>query len=104
MLPLFLVDDADEMLNFCDHAANRRRVLQLGDPADLVEFQADQRLALRMVAADRAAGLLDPDRLCGLGHRRNSVTRGKAGPVYSATASASQPTRRDCTVNTFMFR
>src|SRR6478735_4572885 len=42
---LFLVDDADEMLNLRDHAANRRGVLQLGNPADLVEFQADQRLA-----------------------------------------------------------
>src|SRR5258708_10078999 len=74
MLPLFLVDDADEMLNFCDHAANCRRVLQLGDPADLVEFQADQRRALRMVAADRAAGLLDLDHLCGLRHRHKLQT------------------------------
>src|SRR6202049_912367 len=66
---LFLVDDADEMLNLRDHAANRRRVLQLGDPADLVELEADQRRPLRVVAADRAAGLLDLDHLCGLGHR-----------------------------------
>src|SRR5947199_9447139 len=66
---LFLIHDADEVLNLGDHAAHRRRVLQLGNPADLVEFQADQRRALRMVAADRAAGLLDRDRLCGLGHR-----------------------------------
>src|ERR1700737_4288931 len=72
---LFLVDDADEMLNLRDHAANFRRILQLGDPADLVELEADQRRALRVVAADRAAGLLDLDRLCGLGHRHNSVTR-----------------------------
>src|ERR1700737_2349158 len=74
---LFLVDDADEVLNLGDHAANSRRVLQLGDPADLVELEADQRLTLRVVAADRAAGLLDLDHLCGLGHRHNSEKRGK---------------------------
>src|SRR5258707_14522407 len=67
--PLFLVDNADEVLNLGDHAANRRGVLQLGDAADLVEFQADQRRTLRVMAADRAAGLLDLDRFCGLGHR-----------------------------------
>src|ERR1700760_2523922 len=75
-LVLLLVDDADEMLNLGDHAANRRGVLQLADATDLVELQADQRRALRHVAADRAAGLLDLDRLCGLGHRLNSETRG----------------------------
>src|SRR5882757_3190073 len=69
---LFLVDDADEMLNLGDHAANRRRVLQFGHTTDLVELEADQRRALRVMAADCAAGLLDLDRLCGLGHRLNS--------------------------------
>src|SRR6201986_2396144 len=58
-LSLFLVDDADEMLNLCDHAANCRGVLQLGGAADLVELEADQRLALRVMAADCAADLLD---------------------------------------------
>src|SRR5438477_5278876 len=72
---LFLADDADEMLNLCDHAANRRRILKFGDPADLVELQPDQRRTLRVMAADRAAGLLDLDRLCGLGHRLNSEKR-----------------------------
>src|SRR6266702_2514166 len=97
MLPtLFFVDDADEMLNLCDHAADRRRVLQLGDPADLVELQSDQRRTLRVVAADRAAGLLDLDRLCGLGHRLQLRKAREARVVYSATASASPPTRRDC--------
>src|SRR5947209_10977362 len=96
---LFLIHDADEVLNLGDHAAHRRRVLQLGNPADLVEFQADQRRALRVVAADRAAGLLDLDRLCGLGHRRNS-----RNAIYSATTSASPPTRRDCSVDTLMLR
>src|SRR5471030_2998912 len=81
--PLFLVDDADEMLNLGDHAANCRGVLQLGDPADLVELEADQRRTLRVMAADRAAGLLDLDHLCGLGHRHNSEKREKARLVYS---------------------
>src|ERR1700760_1038252 len=34
---LLLVHDADEMVNFFDHATHGRRVRQLGDPADLVE-------------------------------------------------------------------
>src|SRR5258707_14969141 len=115
---LFLVDDADEMLNLCDHAANCRRVPQFGDPADLVELEADQRRALRVVAADRAAGLLDLDHLCGLGHRRNSsaplvgtIFSENRYPLfrimpcnYSATTSASPPTRRDCSVDTLMLR
>src|ERR671929_1843969 len=85
MLPsdLLLADDADEMLNLGDHAANFRRIRKFGNPADLVELEADQRRTLRAVAADRAAGLLDLDRLCGLGHRLNSKKRfGSAG--YSA--------------------
>src|SRR4030095_11549928 len=77
----FLVDDADEMLNLGDHAANCRRVLQLGDTTDLVELEADQRRTLRVMAADCAAGLLDLDRLCGLGHRLNSKERLKFAPV-----------------------
>src|SRR6195952_3486652 len=101
---LFPVDDADEMLNLGDHAANRRRILQLGYPADLVELEADQRLALRVVAADRAAGLLDLDHLCGLGHHYYSEKRQTAPVVYSATTSASPPTRRDCSVDTLMLR
>src|ERR1700732_3875503 len=70
LLILILVDDAHEMLNFCDHAANCRGVRQPGAPAELFELEADQRRPLRGVAADRAAGLLDLDHLCGLGHRR----------------------------------
>src|SRR5438067_7619553 len=90
MLPiLLLADDADEMLNLADHAANRRRIRKLGNPADLVEVEADQRRTLRVMAADCAAGLLDLDRLCGLGHRRELQIG-----CYSATASASPPTRR----------
>src|SRR5436309_15861652 len=89
---LLLVDDADEMLNLGDHAANCRRVLQLGDTTDLVELEADQRRALRVMAADCAAGLLDLDHLCGLGHRHNSKKRFENRASYSATTSASPPT------------
>src|ERR1700722_10204798 len=102
---LFLVDDADEMLNLRDHAANCGCVRKLGDAADLVELEPDQRRALRVMAADRAAGLLDLDHLCGLGHRHNSEEAPeKARVVYSATASASPPTRRACSVDTLMLR
>src|ERR1700716_1900994 len=89
------------MLNLCDHAANRRGVLQLGDPADLVELEADQRLALRVVAADRAAGLLDLDHLCGLGHRLE-LRKAREGRVYSATAPASPPPGAAGSVDTWM--
>src|SRR5207248_9597743 len=92
------------MLNFRDHATNCRGILQLGNPADLVEIETDQRRTLRVVAADRAAGLLDLDRLCGLGHRLNSKERLKNRAGYSATTSASPPTRRDCSVDTLMLR
>src|SRR5580693_7957058 len=101
---LFLVDDANEMLNLCDHPANLGRIPQFGDPADLIELEADQRLTLRVMAADRAAGLLDLDHLCGLGHRHNSEKRERAFCIYSATTSASPPTRRDCSVDTLMLR
>src|ERR1700692_3867943 len=103
------------MLNLGDHAANCRRILQLGRAADLVELEADQCLALRVVAADRAGGLLRLDRLCGLGHRHNSRSSLvghsenrypvlRIMPLYSATTSASPPTRRDCSVETLMLR
>src|SRR5450631_2925393 len=84
--PLFvslLVDDANEVLNLGDHAANSRGVLQFGDAADLVELEADQRRTLRVVAADCAAGLLDLDHLCGLGHRRNSEALNGACWLFS---------------------
>src|SRR4051795_11972663 len=93
MLPYLLVaDDPDEMLNLADHAANFRRILKLGNPADLVELEADQRRTLRVVAADCAVGLLDLDHLCGLGHDSNSERREWVRlVVYSATTSASPP-------------
>src|ERR1700751_3918384 len=65
---LLIADDADDMVNLGDHAANFRGIRQFGSAADLVELEADQRRALRVMAADCAAGLLDLDRLCGLGH------------------------------------
>src|SRR3979490_3271301 len=91
------------MFNLCDASTKRRGFLQLGDPADLVELEADQRLALRVVAADRAAGLLDLDHLCGLGHRLE-LRKAREARVFSATPSASPPTRRDCSVDTLMLR
>src|SRR3978361_1831175 len=51
-ISLLLVDDANEMLNLGNHAANRRGVLQLGNPADIVEREADQRRRVR----ERGAG------------------------------------------------
>src|SRR6266702_3509607 len=92
------------MLNLGDHAANLRGILQLGRPADLVELEADQRRALRMMAADCAADLFDLDRLCGLGHRLELRVARKDARCYSATTSASPPTRRDCRVDTLMLR
>src|SRR6476660_8135051 len=92
------------MLNLGDHAANCRRVLQLGDTTDLVELEANQRRALRVMAADCAAGLLDLDRLCGLGHDNNSESARVVALNYSATTSASPPTRRACRVETLMLR
>src|SRR6266567_3899340 len=86
----FLADDTDEMLNLCDHAANRRRILQFGNPADLVELQPDQRRTLRVMAADRAAGLLELDRLCGLGHRREL----RKAPEKCAWFSRPRPRHR----------
>src|ERR1700747_1857658 len=62
LILLLLVDDANEMLNLFNHATNRRRVRQFGGAADAIELEPDQRRTLRVVAADRAAGLLDLDR------------------------------------------
>src|SRR4051794_29487929 len=93
------------MMNLGDHAADRRRIRQLGHPADLVELQPDQRLALRVMPADRAADLLDLDRL-GASHGLHSeMRRPVAARVrYSAVASASPPPRRACRVDTLMLR
>src|SRR5512147_910233 len=47
------------MLDFLDHAAHRRRILEHAGAVDLVEAEADQRLALVVPPADRAADLRD---------------------------------------------
>src|ERR1700704_7121092 len=57
---LLRVHHADDVLDLGDHAADRRRIDQLGDAADAVEPQPDQRLALRMMTAAGAADLPDP--------------------------------------------
>src|SRR6516225_9709968 len=62
---LLLVDDANEVMNLFNHATHGRGVRQLGNAADAIELQPDQRRTLRVVATDRAAGLLDLDRLSG---------------------------------------
>ena len=53
--PHCAVDDAHEMRDLGDHAASGGRVDDGGAPADLVEAEADQRLALVAAAADGAA-------------------------------------------------
>src|SRR5271154_6174508 len=100
MLPLFLVDDADEVLNLGDHAANRRGVLQLGDPADLVELEADQRRPLRGGAGGAAPGgsarPCSSLRLCPSSLPQKAQ---KAPVVYPPPPSAPPPPRRDCRVD-----
>src|SRR5918911_36366 len=52
LLPVF---DAHEVLDLLDHAAHRRGVGQGRDAMELVQPEADQRLALPRLAADRRA-------------------------------------------------
>src|SRR5688572_13533706 len=52
---LRLVHDADEVLHGSDHAAHRRSVLQRALAMHLVEAESDQRRALLLRPADRAA-------------------------------------------------
>ncbi|CUX22549.1 hypothetical protein AGR5A_Cc20036 [Agrobacterium genomosp. 5 str. CFBP 6626] len=67
-----LVNDANEMLDRTDHAANRRSIFQGALTMHLVETQTDQRLTLDCRAANRAADLFDRNSLLGfsslLGH------------------------------------
>src|SRR6185295_15737498 len=58
-----VVDHADEMFHFADHAARHRRIGQFPDAPDLVQPEPDQGLALGVLAPLRAAGLLDLDAL-----------------------------------------
>jgi len=55
-----LVNDANEMLDRTDHAANRRSVFQGTLTMHLVETQTHQRLTLDCRAANRAADLFRP--------------------------------------------
>src|SRR3954470_9947995 len=47
----------DQVGDLPDHAADRRGILQLPRAVHLVEAEADQRLALARLAADRRPGL-----------------------------------------------
>src|SRR5579885_38603 len=67
-LRLLFFDDAHEMRDLGDHAANLRRILELSAAADLVQPEADQRRFLLRLAANLAADLLDRDRLAGVAH------------------------------------
>src|SRR5688500_3847594 len=51
--------DPHEMADLADHAAHRRRVGDFAAAVHLVEAEADQRVALTGLAADRAADLGD---------------------------------------------
>src|SRR5262249_13128768 len=62
------IQHAHQVPDLGDHAAGLRGIRQLGDAPDPVEAEPDQRLALRMMAPDRAAGLLDLDDFLALAH------------------------------------
>src|ERR1700733_1595419 len=82
-----------------DHAADRRRIGQFGDTADLVELEPNQRFALGVHPARRAAGLPDLDGLAGLFVSVHDVLR-----THSAVCSASTSRRRACSAETLMLR
>src|SRR5690606_7376749 len=63
------VHDADEMADLGDHAAHGRGIRQGAPAPQLVEAETNQGLALVTGPADRAADLLDRDRLLLPGHR-----------------------------------
>src|ERR1700741_4643658 len=75
------------MMNLFDHAAHGRGVRQLGNAPDAIEPEPDQRRTLRVVAADRAAGLLDLYRLSGLCPqlRKPELVRRRLGIAANAT-------------------
>src|SRR5215510_605473 len=78
-----LADHADEVAHLGDHAACRRRVGQVLDPADLVEAEPDQGLALDAVAARRTGGLLNPDGLL-VGHAGLLLVGGRLALAVAA--------------------
>jgi hypothetical protein len=54
-----LMNDAHKMRHLGDHAARLGCVLKIGDTADPVEAESDERLALLVMPPYRTAGLLD---------------------------------------------
>src|SRR6516165_7494175 len=67
-LCLLCLDDANQVLHLGEHSTNLRRVRDLRDPANAIEAQTDQRGSLGMMAADRAAHLLDLYDCLGFAH------------------------------------
>src|SRR5262249_9128935 len=80
-----------------DHAAGHGGVGQFLDPADLVEPEADQGLALDVMAPRRASGLLDLHGFPLVGHVAKPLAQ-------SLAASASPSRRRACRAETLMPR
>src|SRR6202167_5675348 len=83
---------ADKVRDFRDHAARLGRVDEFRDTADFVQPQANQRLALAVMPAQRAAGLLDRDGLARFvfsGHRLlPSFNRPPARPLHRGVVPA----------------
>src|SRR6185312_1722578 len=98
-----LLHHLDQMRDLGDHAARCRRVDQLGDAADLVEPETDQRLTLGVIPAHRAADLLDLDGLAGLLVRSRAI-HWLLPPSQSAGCSASTSRRRACSAETLTLR
>src|SRR5262249_56623331 len=87
------LDHPDQMADLGDHAADLRCIRQLGHPPDPVESEPNQRLALGMMAADRAAGLFDLDDFIGLAHvgLSGSLTTVSRRPAHSRPPRAGAP-------------
>src|SRR5580658_2527713 len=96
MLSSQAVNDAHEMRDLGDHAARGGRIEDGAAPANLVEAETDQGLALVDPAPDGADRLFERDHF---GCRRHDGL-----PDHESDASASTPTRRDCSVDTLMLR
>src|SRR5271163_3661797 len=94
------------MRHLGDHAAQGRRVDKLGDAADLVELETDQRLTLGMIPTHRAADLPDLDGLAGMLFCRaiHRAIHGLLPPSQSAGCSASTSRRRACSAETLTLR
>src|SRR5262245_23618214 len=84
--------DRDEVVHLGDHAADRRRVLQLARPVTPVEAEADQRVFLVLRAADGRAGLGHAQALAGelllRGHRLLPPRLGALGGLRRGIALA----------------